>query len=197
MLGSVALSPTYPSSTSTAAIVVTPAGRGVPIIMSRRGWGLLAGIVSAILIAVVVVVIVRSGHGSSDDESVESDDTDNLGFPPPESSDARADRDYLEGDGRVLLVMHDRAQIVAGMEPTAARCEEEAAALDRDASADEVLSRIGGLVDPVLRDAFHAERTALGVALTECISGERGDERLPDLAQAVEAVDVRLNELGE
>lgn len=165
--------------------------------MSSRGRGLLVGLAAAVLIAVVVVVIVRSGDGSSDDESVSSDDTEDLGFPSPESADARADLEYLEGDGRALLVMHDRAQVVVGMEPTTVRCEEEAAALDRDASADEVLSRIGGLVDPVLRDAFHAERTALGVALTQCISGEPGDERVPDLAEAVEAVEVRLNELGE
>lgn len=139
--------------------------------------------------------MVFSTGGSSDGENVSSEGGD-LGFPRPEPADAEADRGYLDGEGRVLLVMHERAEAVASAQLTEERCREEAEGLDRDAPADDVLSRIGGLADDVLRDAFHAERTALGVVLTECISGEVGDDRAPGLDEAVEAVNVRLSELG-
>jgi|SRR5687767_4317335 len=151
---------------------------------------LIAGVAILVVSIVVAVLVARGGSSNRDAGS-------HLGFPAPDADDADADREYLDGKGRVLLVMHERAQALAGAELTAERCRQEAEALDRDAGADQVLSRIGGLTDPVLRDAFHAERTALGVALTRCINGKAADDRAPELAEAVEAVDVRLHELGE
>lgn len=160
----------------------------------------VAGAVAALVVAVIAVAIVRSSDNSSGGEAhspTSSTESTDLGFPVPESADADADREYLDGDGRILLVMHERAEAVASTQLTAEQCQHEAEELDQDAPADEVLSRIGGLADLVLRDAFHAERTALGVALTRCISGEAGDDRAPEFAQAVEAVAVRLNELRD
>jgi hypothetical protein len=154
-------------------------------------------ILALVVIAAIAVLLVRSSGDSSEEDGDRSTEGSDLDFPAPESDDADADREYLEGDGQVLLVMHERAVAVANNQLIAEQCEQEAAVLDQDAPADEVLSRIGGLADPVLRDAFHAERTALGVALTQCISGEVGDDRAPELAHAVEAVGVRLHELGK
>jgi hypothetical protein len=161
---------------------------------------LVVAVVAALAVAVVAAAIVRVSGDSSDGEAgstTSSTEASNLGFPAPTSADAAADRDYLDGDGRVLLVMHERAAPMAGAQLTSERCEQEAQVLDQEAPADEVLARIGGLADYVLRDAFHAERTALGVALTQCISGQAGDDRAPELAPAIEAVDVRLSELGD
>lgn len=165
--------------------------------MSRNRRLTVVVIASAVVIAVIAVVVVRPGGNPSEKDGDSSTAGPDLGFPAPDPADADADRAYLEGDGRVLLVMHHRAQAVANSQLTAAQCQLEAKALDENTPADEVLASIGGLADPVLRDAFHAERTALGVALTQCISGEGGDERAPELAPTVEAVGVRLLELGQ
>lgn len=155
--------------------------------------------VAILLVAAVAAaagILTRDSSHDDADGKTSATPANDLGFPAPESADAAADREYLAGDGRILLVMHERASALSNQELISDQCEREAQALDDAAAADEVLGRIGGLADPVLRDAFHAERTALGVTLTRCITGDASDKRVPSLAQAVEAVEVRLGEVG-
>jgi hypothetical protein len=146
------------------------------------------------------VVIVRDSSDGTPGELATSRADVDLGFPAPEQDDTDADRAYLAAEGRLVLFLHEQAAAVGAMdrdrELTPELCQETAARLDRDAPADEVLARIGGLTDPVLREAFHTERTALGVALTACISGEEADDQVPDIHEAVQAVNARLAEMG-
>lgn len=164
----------------------------------RQRWFLPLAVV--LVVAFVALVSMMTSGDDSEDRGGGSAATSPptsgaLGFPTPDAAAVAADREYLQGDGRVLMVMHEHA-VELGPDPEGAACREAAETLDGAAPADEVLARIGGLQDPVLRGALHAERTALGVALTSCITGEAGDGRAPDLAEAVEAVDVRLDEIG-
>lgn len=147
--------------------------------------------------AVIAIAVIATRSSDGDDPSASDASSQELGFPKPQPEDAEADRDYLQGDGRVLLVMHERAKAFVESEANAEQCRQEAQALDDVASADEVLSWIGGISDGVLRDALHAERTALGLSLTRCILGTvEPATGPPGLEQAVEAVDARLQDLG-
>lgn len=157
-----------------------------------------------LVIALVAVVLILATCTSDDDgvagatASTATSVVSDLGFPEPEPGSSAADREYLQDEGRVLLAMHEHATEFLRSESAAEQCRQEAQTLDEAAPADHVLSRIGGVSDEVLRDALHAERTAFGLALTQCIAGEgvREDSSV-ELEQAVDAVAVRLRDLAD
>jgi len=106
---------------------------------------------------------------------------------------------YLGEEGSPLSVMHEAAvELGGGIEQ--ADCELVVEALNRDAPSGEVLGLTGGVADEVLAAALASERSALGVALTACVTGDETEpleDRLAAVADAAGLVEARLAQLEE
>lgn len=166
--------------------------------MDRRVVGGVGAVCVAAAVAVGVLA-ARPGDGGppgavgAGTTSTTATTAADLGFPPPGPGVAASVVTYLEGDGAGLLVMHAAATEVA-VGGSEADCSDVAARLDTEVPSGTAFDLAGGVVDDVLREALLSERTALGVALTSCIAD--GDLDDAALAEVVEAVDFRLDQLG-
>lgn len=172
--------------------------------MRPVGGRRIAVLAAAGLFGAIAVVVWALGSGSNDDDSATSETTVPLdpraeAFPAASTEVAAETLAYLEGDGAPLLVMHDAAvEVGDGIEQ--ADCESVVEALNRDAPSDEVLGLTGGVADEVLAAALASERSALGVALTACVSGDETEpleDRLAAAADAAGLVEDRLAQLEE
>jgi len=169
--------------------------------MPRRR--LLAAVAVAVLVVVGAVVAVVVSRGSSGDSGAGGGPTTSTidpragEFPVAQRDVAAATLEFLDGDGVALLVMHEAAVGLAegfGVE----RCGPVAEGLDRDAPADRVVDLVAGVVDPPLDAAFNGERTALGVALTACLTEDSTvplRRRVRALGDAAALVEARLVQL--
>ena len=158
----------------------------------------LTGVVLVAVLGVgAYVAFGLFGDNEPDSPPRSSSTVADLGFPDPDAQLAAETMAYLDGAGRMLLVMHEGAISIAGSNLDAPACSEAAVGLDTDAPADSTPEIAGGVPDDVLRNAFYQERTALGVTLTACIEGTEPAADTPDLADSVDVVAVRLAELEE
>lgn len=166
----------------------------------RRVFAALA--VGALIVGGGVVVVVAS-RGSSDGRTSDTVSTTSTidpraeEFPVAHSDVAGATLEYLDGDGAALLVMHEAAVGIAE-EFSVERCGPVAEGLDRDAPADRMIDLVAGVADPPLDAAFNGERTALGVALTACLTEDSTvplQRRVRALRDAAGLVEARLVQL--
>lgn len=164
-----------------------------------RGMGaVVVGAVLVVAAAFAVTLLVMSrgeGAAGATTTTAPAEVVADYGFPAPDQRLAADTFAHLGDDGRVLVVMHDSATALLGSSLSAEACDAAAVALDRDAPADVALGATGGVPDPVLRTAFHRERTALGLTLTSCITGDPPQGPEVDLADSVDVVAARLAEL--
>lgn len=171
--------------------------------MGRRITVVVFSVLTVVVIGMVVVVLSpwtaeRSAIKAARQRAAE------IESPTPDS--AQEARSYLAADGRPLIaVMHAeaRAQLAEG-DGDAGICRDRAARLDSTLPMSDVLTVLDDLPDSSTRDAFHAERTALGLAITRCAKGGALTPRdssgigiaAADLELAVGLVETRLEALG-
>jgi hypothetical protein len=159
----------------------------------------LAGLVVVAAAVVVVLVVVNDGGDAGTPIPAKGTSTrpsaDPSGLPAPDAELAARTLDYLAGAGAPAMTMH-RAAVGLGAKPTAERCRQVGATLDRDAPPDQLVLVIEAVPDDVLRGALGDERTSLGATLTACVAGRAmDDERVTPLAESTGRVQQRLDEL--
>lgn len=118
------------------------------------------------------------------------------GFPKASPATAGRTLEYLRDQAPELLVMH-RAATETHLISDRSECAERIERLDRVASADRALIKIGRVLDGPLSAAFDGERVALGAHLTACSDGQQTGETSTELRVASDLVDGRLIELNE
>lgn len=157
--------------------------------------------VGAVLAAGVSIWALGSGSDDHDGTGSEATALDPRAgeFPAASTEVAEETLAYLEEDGSALLVMHDTA-VEVGNSVDSPDCEAVVEDLDRDAPAAEVVGLTARVADEVLAATLAGERTALGVALTACVSGDETElleDRVTAVAEAADLVEARLAQLQE
>jgi hypothetical protein len=149
---------------------------------------------SAAVVTVVLFSVACGGKGGGRGSSATSSGlqaTVPEGAPRPEAPAATLA--FLGDEGAPLLIVHEAAVSLAASGTEAASCRATAARLDTEAGTETVVALTAGVADRVLRAALHAERTALGVALSTCIS--KGSVDAASVAPAAGTVTARLGQL--
>lgn len=116
-------------------------------------------------------------------------------MPAPEQG--AETREYLEGDGSLLVTAQHRAGIRLLAAPSAKQCRALAEDLNARLAPAQAFDLTARIPDEPTQVAFTRERTAIAVRLTDCVQGvAKKRDKVPDLAVAVGTVDLRLDDLG-
>lgn len=176
--------------------------------MTRRWVIPLAGVGLVAAALLLVLFWSQRGAGVSGGTSVAAARTSvgSIAASLPPVQEGESTRTYLAGPGRALVtVLHAQASAQVGSAPVSSEaCRDRVARLQAGVPAADVVAMIEAVPDAPLREAFHAERTALGLGLTRCLhpasssSPAAGPSPSPalDLPRAVGLVDLRLDAVG-
>lgn len=147
--------------------------------------------VAAIVIAGVVVggavaLLISSGDGSEPAENGPGPS----GLPAPTREAAKADREYLGGEGQPLLSVHAAA---AELADGTGDCEALVSGLDDQASPRTAVALTASVTDEPLQAVLQAEQRILMEALSECHGQYEGSS---ELAGATDLTSSRLAEMN-